>query len=71
MKFRLYSVSGYCFCVMCQTVLCQLCSTLVERLFKIQNIGTLSWPARSPDLVPIEYVLDILGRNVRCPHDEH
>ena len=30
-----------------------------------QNIRTLSWPAMSPDLSPIEHVWDILGKHVR------
>ena len=34
-----------------------------------QNIVTLPWPARSPDLVPIELVWDILACNVRYNHD--
>ena len=34
-----------------------------------QNIDKLPWPARSPDLAPIEHVWDILGRNVRSRHD--
>ena len=29
------------------------------------GIQTLDWPARSPDLNPIEHVWDMLGRNVR------
>ena len=33
-----------------------------------QNIRNLPWPARSPDLSPIEHVWDILGRNVRSRH---
>ena len=33
-----------------------------------QNIWNLPWPARSPDLSPIEHVCDILGRNVRSRH---
>ena len=51
------------------TVLCQDCSTLVKRLTQNQNIVALSWPARSSDRVLIEHAWDILGRNVRCPHD--
>ena len=33
-----------------------------------QNIRKLPWPARSPDLSPIEHVWDILGRNIRSRH---
>lgn len=32
------------------------------------NIRNLPWPARSPDLSPIEHVWDLLGRNVRSHH---
>ena len=38
-------------------------------LTKNQNIVTLPWPARSPDLAPTEHVLDILGRNAKCHND--
>lgn len=31
-----------------------------------QNIATLNWPARSPDLNPIEHVWDIMGRQFRA-----
>ena len=51
---------------MSQILLCQACSLLV---LTYQNIVTLPWPARSPDLALIEHVLDILGRNVSCRHD--
>lgn len=33
------------------------------------NIVTLDWPARSPDLSPIEHVWDILGRHLRQRHN--
>ena len=55
---------------MSQTVLYQDCSTFVHRLTKKnQIIVTLSLTARSSDLVQIEHVGDILGRNERCYHD--
>ena len=34
-----------------------------------QNIVLLPWRARSPDLVPIEHVWDISGRNVRSRYN--
>ena len=43
--------------------------TLVLRLTNNQNIVTLPWIARSPDLAPIEHVWDKLGCNVRYHHD--
>ena len=33
------------------------------------NIPTLDWPARSPDLSPIEHLWDDLGRRIRERHD--
>ena len=51
---------------MCQTVLCQGCSTLVQRL--PHKSEQLPWPDRSPDLAPIEHVLDIVSQNTRS-HD--
>ena len=38
----------------------------IEQQFLQQNnVDHLDWPARSPDLSPIEYVWDILGQRVR------
>jgi len=38
----------------------------VSRTFLRQNnVQVLDWPVRSPDLSPIELVLDVLGRRVR------
>jgi hypothetical protein len=33
------------------------------------NVNTLHWPSRSPDLAPIEHVLDMLNRQIRGNHN--
>ncbi|UYV64942.1 K02A2.6-like, partial [Cordylochernes scorpioides] len=35
---------------------------------KSENIGRMDWPARSPDLNPIEHVWDALGRGIGARH---
>ena len=50
-------------------MLCQDCRTFVQRLTNNQNIVTLPWIARSPDLAPIEHVRGMLGRDVRYHRD--
>jgi transposase len=32
------------------------------------NVNTTQWPAMSPDMNPIEYISDVLSRNVRRYH---
>jgi hypothetical protein len=32
------------------------------------NVNTMQWPARSPDMNPIEHIWDVLGGNVRRQH---
>ena len=60
-----YGICAFWNMLMCLTVLCQDCSMAAERLTQNQNIITLSWPARSPALLQIEHVKDILVRNIR------
>ena len=40
-----------------------------QNIFRIHNVNVLQWPARSPDLSPIEHLWDQLGRQVRERHD--
>ena len=44
-------------------------SRLSEDIRTNQNIVTPPWPAKRPDLEPIEYVWDILWRNVRSHYN--
>ena len=50
-------------------MLCQDGRTFVQRLINNQNIVTLPWIARSPDLASTEHVWDMLECNVRYHHD--
>ena len=36
-----------------------------QNILRINNVNVLQWPARSPDLSPIEHLQDHLGRQVR------
>jgi transposase len=40
-------------------------SRVVTDYLRDQSITTLPWPVRSPDLTPIEYIWDIIGRRVK------
>ena len=44
-----------------------LCHTAchTQNVLAANNINTLNWPAKSPDLSPIEHLWDYLGRKVR------
>ena len=38
---------------------------IVQQFLQQNNVDHLDWPARSPDLSPIEHVWDILGKRIR------
>ena len=40
-----------------------------QNILRIHNVNVLQWPARSPNLSPIELLWDHLGRQVRERHD--
>ena len=40
-----------------------------QNILRIHNVSMLQWPARSPDLSPIEHLWDHLGRQARERHD--
>ena len=40
-----------------------------QNILRVHNVNALQWPARSPDLSPIEHLWDRLGRQVRERHD--
>ena len=42
-----------------------------QNILCIHNVNVLQWPARSPDLAPIEHLWDHLGRQVRERHDDN
>lgn len=43
-------------------------AAITRNFLNQNNIGVLAWPARSPDLNPIEHIWDLLGRKVRKNH---
>jgi hypothetical protein len=40
----------------------------IHELLQANNVSTLPWPSRSPDLAPIEHVWDMLNRRIRENH---
>jgi hypothetical protein len=40
----------------------------LHELLQANNVSTLPWPSRSPDLAPIEHVWDMLNRRIRENH---
>ena len=40
-----------------------------QNILRIHKVNVLQWPARSPDLSPIEHLWDHLGRQLRERHD--
>ena len=41
---------------------------VVTDFLQQQGIPRMDWPARSPDLAPIQHILDVLGRRVAENH---
>ena len=48
---------------------CPHTARYTQNILHIHNINVLQWPARSPDLSPIEHLWDHLVRQVRECHD--
>ncbi|GFY25128.1 transposable element Tcb2 transposase [Trichonephila clavipes] len=41
---------------------------IVDEYLQYEDITRMDWPAYSPDLNPIEYVWDMLGRRIAARH---
>jgi hypothetical protein len=41
---------------------------LSVNFLQANNVKTLSWPSRSPELTPIEHIFDMLNRRIRDNH---
>ena len=44
---------------------------ITRQFLLTNNVNVSDWPANSPDLIPIEQVLDALGRHVRRNQATH
>ena len=46
-------------------------ATITRQFLATNNVNVLDWPAKSPDLNPIEQIWDELGRHVQRNHTIH
>jgi hypothetical protein len=52
----------------CEYIIILNTSIVIYDFWRLNNVNTLPWPSRSPDLVPIEHVWDMLNRRIRENH---
>ncbi|KAI3368028.1 hypothetical protein L3Q82_026857, partial [Scortum barcoo] len=46
----------------------QMCMCLLKQFLQDKGIDAMDWPARSPDLNPIEHIWDIMSRSIHQRH---